>query len=283
MNVLILGKGYIGSHLLNTLSNNHFVQIIRRGDVDYANRETFLSFLKTNDPDIIINCSGYTGYPNVDGCETNKQDCWFYNVVAPLNVLQVAEMLDKPVFHVSSGCIYSGYDKEYTEQDEPNFGLFNAQSSYYSKTKHAFETISQNYNSYIFRIRMPFDSTTYRKNYLYKLYKYNTLISSKNSLTSVQDLSNFIGGFILNYKFIAPGIFNVVNPGGVDAKEIIDILKKNGIVNPQWQFIDTADLKTVANRSNCVLDCSKIQALGLGLPDALTSLNENIKQLAQKI
>ena len=33
--------------------------------------------------DVVINASGYTGRPNVDACEDNKDDTWYYNVTVP--------------------------------------------------------------------------------------------------------------------------------------------------------------------------------------------------------
>jgi len=283
MNILLLGKGYIGGLLLTSLSKEHSVKIIQRQDLDYTNKNTLFNFLKANKYDIIINCSGFTGTPNVDGCELHKNDCWFYNVVAPHNVLLAADALNVPVFHVSSGCIYSGYEKDFTEQDEPNFGIYSNTSSYYSKCKHAFETISKNFNVYIFRIRMPFDGTTHRKNYLNKLYTYDNLISQKNSLTSTQDLCDFIAKFLSVFQDVQPGPINVVNPGAVDAEYILNLFSQNKIINKNWKIIELTDLITRAQRSNCILDSRKLADLGLSLPSAYKSLERDVKEFATKV
>jgi dTDP-4-dehydrorhamnose reductase len=283
MNLLILGRGYIGTALENALKKQHTVKTIQRKDVDYTDKNILHKFLGRNSFDLIINCSGYTGSPNVDGCEANKSDCWFYNVVAPHNVLLVADALKIPVFHVSSGCIYSGYEKDFTEQDEPNFGIYSTVSSYYSKCKHAFETISKNFNAYIFRIRMPFDGTVHRKNYLNKIYTYNNLISLKNSLTSVQDLCDCINKFLSIYKDVQPGPINIVNPEPLDAQFILQLFKQYNVVNQNWKLIELEDLNTVANRSNCVLDSSRLASLGLSLPSSYTSLERDVKAFATKV
>lgn len=283
MKILILGHGYVGSHLHAALAATHEVIVVKRNQTDYTDRATFLAFLQTNCPDVIINCSGYTGSPNVDGCEANKQDCWFYNVVAPLNVLDVARDMNVPVVHISSGCIYSGYNKDYTEIDEPNFGIYNSESSFYSKSKHAFETVSQNYPVYILRIRMPFDGTTHHKNYLYKLYKYDQLISLENSVTCLSDLCDFVHKLIANLHQIQPGIFNVVNPGRIAAENVLQIFRQHGINNNNWEIIQLENLQTVAKRSNCILDSTKINELGLGLPEAQQSLQKHVLQLAKNI
>ena len=283
MNLLLLGKGYVGSQLYGYLKKTNTVHFVSRAEVNYASKIEFLKYVKSVEPDAIINCSGYTGAPNVDACEHNKSDCWFYNVIAPFNVAQVADICNVPVLHVSSGCIYTGYEKEFLETDEPNFGLYSNDSSYYSKTKHAFETITKNYNIHIFRIRMPFDGTTHPKNYLYKLYKYDNLISLPNSLTSMPDFCKFVSKFLHNLNVQTPGVYNVANTGGVRASDITELFQQHNIHNPNWKFISIEDLKTVAKRSNCVLSTSKITSLGLHFTDLKQSLLQSVLQLASQI
>lgn len=280
--ILLLGKGYIGSTLEKFLfEKNLKTMAFRRSEMDYTSPFVLQKFLNDHKDnfELIINCSGYTGAPNVDACENNKQDCWFWNVVVPKNIALAATTHMIPVFNISSGCIYDGYEKEYTEQDTPNFGLFSDRSSYYSKTKHACETVVQDLYVYTLRIRMPFDGTINPKNYLNKIHKYDNLISSKNSLTSVNDLYSFIFKLLFMYRQIPPGPLNVVNSGGVDAQQIVELLKVAGINNEKWNFISLENLQTKANRSNCVLSNEKIKSFNIALPDALESLERDISQL----
>lgn len=282
--ILILGKGYIGSQLDVFLRRKN-LQVIsyRKSELDYTNPLVLQKLLLDHKDtfEVIINCAGYTGTPNVDGCEANKKDCWFWNVIVPRNIALAASTHFLPVFNISSGCIYGGYDKEYTEEDDPNFGIYSDVSSFYSKTKHACETIIKDLYTYTFRIRMPFDGTPASKNYLNKLIKYDTLISQPNSLTSVHDMFECIFRMLFLYRQLAPGPVNVVNEGSIDAKEIIEIMKSHGIVNSNWNFIDTADLKTKANRSNCVLSTQKLRDLNIALPDVRSSLERDISELSK--
>lgn len=281
--VLILGKGFIGRNLTTFLKERNIqTENYSRSELDYTDPVTFQQFLKDkyNNYEIVINCSGYTGSPNVDGCEANKQECWFRNVIVPRNVVLSSNMFELPVFQVNSGCIYSGYDKHYDEIDEPNFGLFNDNSSFYSKTKHACETIFKNCLVYSLRIRMPFEGTLDKKNYLHKLYKYNNLISMPNSLTSTEDLYSFILKFIVLRGTITPGPVNVVNEGYIDSKEIIDMFKKHNVINEKWNFIDIDSLNTKAKRSNCILSTDKLRSVNLQLPDVRQSLERDIAKFA---
>jgi len=130
---------------------------------------------------------------------------------------------------------------------------------------------------------MPFDGSLLSKNYLNKIYKYKNLVSIKNSLTSTTDLNNFIAKFLFTFKVIPSGSINVVNTGGVEAKEIVDLLKKAGIENPEWNFVDLKSLDVIANRSNCVLSTEKLRQYNLELPPAMQSLERDIALFARNV
>lgn len=278
--VLILGKGFIGTELSNFFKScNLDHEIYSRSMLDYNDKDAFDNFLKdsNNKYYCVINTSGYTGRPNVDGCEKNKEDCWKYNVMYPLNVIKAANNNKLAVLHVSSGCIYNGYDKEYTEEDQPNFGLFSDTSSFYSKCKHAAEIMFDGYCVYILRIRIPFVEKDCPKNYFTKIVNYDNLIDMPNSVTSVRDFNSFLFRFLFMLRELPGGIYNCVNSGSVKASDVVDIMKKNGIENKNWNFIDVKDLNTVANRSNCVLSTKKVEQFNLPFPNALESIERDIK------
>lgn len=280
--ILILGKGFIGTNLFNYFNESKLeCELYSKSMLDYTDIDTFNNFLNDNGGkyEVIINTSGYTGSPNVDGCETNKKDCWNHNVTNAINIVKVSNGNDLPVIHVGSGCIYSGYDKVYTEEDEPNFGLFSDNSSFYSKCKHASELLLDNTWVYILRIRIPFTHNMVPKNYFTKLLKYDNLINESNSVTSVTDFNNFVFRFLYLMRDLPGGIYNTVNPGPVKASDIVEILKKNGLENKNWNFIETKNLNTKANRSNCVLSTEKIDRYNLPFPNSIESIERDIKKL----
>ena len=131
------------------------------------------------------------------------------------------------------------------------------------------------------RIRMPFCDYDSPRNLLIKLLKYDNLVKFKNSLTSIDDLSFFVNKFIERQLYKSdPGIYNVTNPGAVDAAEIISILSKNNLINENWKFVDIENLNLKANRSNCVLSSEKLASMGLSLPDVNISLDKCAKALS---
>lgn len=282
-NILLLGKGYIGSNLAEYFISKSDIKsnIYSKKDLNYLDINTLNKYLQQNQSiqiDYIINCAGYTGRPNVEGCENDKETCWKYNVKLPILLTEVASYWNIPIIHISSGCVYTGYEKDYTEEDEPNFGIYNQNSSFYSKTKHACELSLKSSNSYIFRIRMPFSQKSSQRNYIDKILKYENLISYNNSLTNINDLNEFIYKFINLKNKPEYGIYNVTNHGSANAKEITQILKKYNLENKNWKFLNQDEMNFKVARSNCVLSTEKIKKLNLELPNILCSIENAISK-----
>ncbi|NDG52939.1 MAG: NAD-dependent epimerase/dehydratase family protein [Flavobacteriia bacterium] len=287
MKILILGKGYVGTALAKCLSKVYEVNLVTKRELDYTDRaRLFLHIQKQKDPyAFVINTCGYTGRPNVDACEDNVEDTWYYNVTVPVNIQKTCKDTGVRLIHISSGCIYDGYDKEYSEEDEPNFGLLNPKSSWYSKTKHACEMMLKDRDVYTFRIRMPFCETWSERNILTKLIKYDKIIDQKNSLTNLEDLCGFIMYFmsdVLDQGIKhAYGLYNVVNPQPIETSEIVAMLNKYGLGNKNWSKITTDELYTFTKteRSNCVLSDKKITSLELKLPNTYKSLERCVSAM----
>lgn len=282
-NILLLGKGYIGSNLAEYFISKSDIKsnIYSKKDLNYLDINTLNKYLQQNQSiqiDYIINCAGYTGRPNVEGCENDKETCWKYNVKLPILLTEVASYWNIPIIHISSGCVYTGYEKDYAEEDEPNFGIYNQNSSFYSKTKHACELSLKSSNSYIFRIRMPFSQKSSQRNYIDKILKYENLISYNNSLTNINDLNEFIYKFINLKNKPEYGIYNVTNHGSANAKEITQILKKYNLENKNWKFLNQDEMNFKVARSNCVLSTEKIKKLNLELPNILCSIENAISK-----
>ena len=289
MNITILGKGYIGSALHKKLSTipDHVVNVYARSELDYTDVTTIVDYIIKKAPGIIINASGYTGRPNVDACEDAREDTWYHNVEVPGMLGDICNKHNVNFIHVSSGCIYTGYDKNFTEYDQPNFGLLSSESSWYSKTKHAGELMLSGTNAHVFRIRMPFCETNSPRNVITKLRKYDNVIDELNSVTNVEDFCDFVEKYInTKIQYGHPGaVYNVVNPQPVKTSTITNMLNTYGIGNPRWQTITLKQLKQNhirANRSNCVLSTENINKYNLSLPCTELSLDRCIRNMSHE-
>jgi dTDP-4-dehydrorhamnose reductase len=285
-NILILGKGYMGNHVYNhLLKNEHSVQIVSSKELNYHESDLLYKYILNKNITTVINCSGFTGRPNIDEAEIKKELCWNLNVVIPLKINKICDLLNVDYIHISSGCIYDGYEKEWNEEDKSNYGLFDNNSSFYSKSKHAFEILSNDLKGVILRIRMPFGPDDSSRNYLNKIRSYDKLINFKNSKTYIPDFCEFVNKLIHKRKEnYNPNkeIYNVVNPSPLYTNEVCDIMKDYGFHNGNWNFVSLSSLEIATGRSNCTLNCDKVQEIH-NFKTERESLNECYQIKMEKI
>lgn len=282
--ILILGRGYVANYISKHLAGAYKVCIVSKTELDYTNRHIFEKELKWRSPDIVINCSGYTGTPNIDSAEYEKELCWKLNVTIPINVHNICVENNIDYIHISTGCIYTNYDKIYDENDTPNFGLFDVDSSFYSKSKHAYELQAAQLPGTSIRIRMPFASDTHARNYLTKIKSYDSLITNINSKTYIPDLARAVSFLIDKVRWIRPRkneVFNVVNSQPLSTIEVCELMEKYRYANPNWQFVDIDKIPIKAGRSNCVLSTQKIESIGFKIRTERECLEETLQGICE--
>jgi 3,5-epimerase/4-reductase len=271
MKVLLLGSnGYLGQNFLGLYPDAACPQ------VDIADPRQVAEALDYEKPDVVINCSGKTGRPNVDWCETHKEETLRSNVTGPLILLDELQKRGIYWVHLSSGCIYSGDNngKGFTEDDAPNF-----YGSFYSRTKLWSDQILKDFPVLVLRLRMPFDGTKEPRSLISKLSKYTRVLDEQNSLTCIPDLMTATKGLIEKRK---TGIYNMTNPGSMSPYEVMEMYKQ--IVDPAHSFekLTLENLVEVvkAGRSNCLLSCTKLAGEGLGMPPVRESMEKSLRELA---
>jgi len=256
--VLILGKGYVGGYLLAGMVKNPAIEVeaLSKAELDYTDEYYLRDYMKEHRFDYLINAQGFTGRPNVDQAEQEKEACWKYNVQVPLMLNTLCRELHVQPIHITSGCIFTGYDKSWTEVDEPNFGVFNPESSFYSTSKHAFESVSD--NGIIIRIRMPFCDILHDRSYLTKIHKYDNLIQAVNSKTYIPELVDFIETIVEDGR-TGHDVVHFTNPKPLATADVVDIMRGFELENLNWSWVDIEELDLAAGRSNCVLDTTKVK------------------------
>lgn len=265
MYIVLGARGYIGSAIVNELRSRSLPYIaLSRDRVDYISSRIFGKYLDKHreqgrKPPTIINCAGYVGKPNVDACEENKEECILGNVIFPSMLSNLCTSRGVKLCHISSGCIYSGYEKDFSEEDIPNFTL--QTGSFYSGTKALAERMLKDKPStYIFRLRIPFDHHPSPRNYITKLIDYKRLLNRRNSLSHRGDFANYSLNLL---EMQAPyGIYNITNKGHLNASDVTSLIKKHLLPDKEFHFFEKYRhfLKvTTAPRSNCILDTSKLE------------------------
>lgn len=270
MYILLGGAGYVGTAFQKylTQTGQPFMSV-SRADVNYADPAVLKDFLRAQRPDFLINAAGFTGRPNVDACELQKTDCLAGNAVLPGILREVCEDLKLPWGHVSSGCIYTGTRADgggFTEQDPPNFSFRQNNCSFYSGCKALGEEVLAGARQcYVWRLRIPFDCFDSPRNYITKMMKYDRLLNATNSLSHLGD---FVEACVqCRTNDVDYGIYNLTNPGAVTTKDVVDMIRAQGLSNRDFSFFESEEqfMQVAARtpRSNCVLDTSKAQQASL--------------------
>jgi dTDP-4-dehydrorhamnose reductase len=226
-------------------------------------------------PEFLINAAGYTGKPNVDGCEVHKMECLEGNAVFPGLVQEVCAETNTPWGHVSSGCIFTGSRPDgsgFREEDAPNFSFRQNNCSFYSGTKALGEEILREApQCYLWRLRIPFNHIDHPRNYLTKMISYARLLEARNSLSQLDD---FVRATWECWSRRLPfGVYNVTNPGAITTREVIELVKKSALgarlqaKGKEFSFFADEEefMKAAAKtpRSSCVLDSGKLTRLGV--------------------
>jgi len=280
MIILFGSSGYIGSEFKRQLEELKlpFFCWSNSSKTTFADLEKWYN---KSDPiiDMAINAAGYTGKPNVDACELNKEDTLNGNVLWPQILTDWCILHDISLGHVSSGCIYQGRrddGKPFTEKDEPNFTWSKNNGSFYSGTKAIGETVVKKWEkSYIWRLRIPFEENNNSRNYISKLLKYEKLLQAENSISNKQE---FVSACIQSFtKKIPYGIYNVTNIGYITTDNIVAKLKNTIAKDKNFTLIGEEELYAGfanAKRSNCVIDNTKLLSTGIKMKNVEDALNE---------
>jgi dTDP-4-dehydrorhamnose reductase len=210
--VLIFGgRGYVGQNLLS-VSPEAVIS-----DADIAASDRVAGALADARPDIVINCAGKTGRPNIDWCEDHKAETLRANLTGALVVLEECLKRGLYLVHLSSGCIYQGDKggKGWSEDGPPNY-----MGSFYSRTKAWSDQVLREFPVLLLRMRMPFDGTLSERSLVMKVRKYNRVLTEPNSIT---DMPDFLRAFQTLIARRALGTYNVVNEGLISPYEIMTL------------------------------------------------------------
>lgn len=287
--LLLGGSGFIGSAFARELAaRNIDFSSVSRTQVDYTKFDATYSLLKKTRPDLVINCSGVTGVPNVDWCETHRNETIAANVIAPAAISDACYALGVILGHVSTGCIYDGERPggvPWTEEDPPNFDFDSGGCSFYSGTKALAEwKLTANPLAYIWRLRLPFCEEADPKNYITKLLNYPAIFDSPRN--SLSHLGECVRACVDTWADgLKRGIYNVVNPGSLTNREVVEMIQAIFKPNRNYdRWIDEIELYrdfTVAARSNCVLSCKKLLDADIELRPVSLAMQETLASYKQ--
>ena len=286
MKVSVIGAGFVSDHLFyNKIPNK----------IDFSSK-LIGNMLDEHKPDVLINCVGKTGRPNVDWCEVNREITSITNTALPIALAEQCAKKSIHLIHIGSGCIFFGDSPNKIPDRSSSIIIgdppmkdcgwketdFANPKSFYSKTKYAADLALEGMsNVTVLRIRMPVSSVNHPRNLLNKLKGYQKVIDIPNSMTFMKDLTRCIDWVV---KGSHMGIYHVTNPQPLSAAQIMSEYQKH-VPSHTFSVISESELDslTIAKRSNCILNCEKLNSAGFFMTPAQEALAECMAEYVKNI
>jgi 3,5-epimerase/4-reductase len=261
---VVFGKGFIGKRLEEQLGYD-------LTSLNPLNLSELQDFLDDRKPEVVINAIGKAGRPNIDWCESHKEETTLSNVSAAINLGVECSKRGIYFVHFGSGCLYKGDNngKGYTEEDSPNC----LGNQFYQKTKYLTEQMLKEFPGLILRVRFPIDNRPHERNIVDKLLSYPAVIDIPNSMGTVPHMIDAISKLI---QLRADGVYHLVNPGMISPLEILKMYQRivDSSFIPKEMTLTELDRATLGKRTNCMLNTDKLNSLGIHLPEIHEAVEE---------
>ena len=278
MKWLVFGhKGWIGQQVVKIIESKEYIVVTT--DIRVDDEQNVDKLLQDINPDRVISLIGRThgeGYSTIDYLEQkgklieNVRD----NLYGPLVLGLLCKKYNIHYTYLGTGCIFSGYNEEYKEENIPDFF-----GSSYSVVKGFTDRLMKQLDDNVLnvRIRMPITSEKNNvRNFIYKITHYEKICSMTNSMTVLPELLPLMIDMADKKQ---TGTINLTNPGAITHNEILEMYKE--IVDPTfiWQnfTIEEQDNILLSGRSNNILDTTKL----VNLYPNVKPIKESIREVLQ--
>lgn len=263
--VLILGAGQLGCSFGDSYS------IFRKDALNITNYDRINRFLTSYNPDIVINAAAYT---NVDIQVKDFKLAKEVNTVAVKNLAKMSRSLEFKLIQISTDYIFDGLKMApYIETDQT------CPLNFYGVMKEIAEEEVQEHSSDYLIIRTSWLWSSTGKNMVTFFAKPEPVKAIVDHISCLTHVSTVKDAIIKLIDMDAKGIYHVTDQGATTpynvAKHIRRLWQRDSY---KTEPVLQKSLNRPATRPNySVLDCSKIQSLGIELPTWKESLNAHFK------
>jgi len=284
--ILITGaNGQLGNELKIVSKNFYGYEFIFTDidNLDLTSPELIKEFIKTSNPDWIINCAAYN---LVDKAENEPDTAMEINGTAVKNITEAIAGSEIKLIHISSDYVYDGQANSPYNETSPTNPL-----SAYGRSKLAGEKQALHHPGSMI-IRTSWLYSSYGNNFVKTILKHAT---DKESLRVVFDqtgtptyaadlaeaIMSIISGVIRNQNALNAGIYNYSNEGACSWYDFaVEIVREANLRCSIIPFL-TKDYQLAAQRPvYSVMDKSKIKEnYGLSIPHWRSSLQKCMKLL----
>jgi len=267
--VLLVGKGWIGSQVMEVLKTRPDVALVQESAVRADDLAALREEIRAVKPTHIISTMGRT-HGVIDGAVIPTIDYLEYpgklrenvrdNLFAPLAMAKLCTDADIHLTYLGTGCIFefdeahADADHGFKESDKPNFF-----GSGYSIVKGFTDQLMALYEDSVLnvRIRMPITAAPSPRDFITKIVTYEKICSMENSMTVLDELIPIMVDMALTKK---TGTVNLTNPGTISHEEILTMYKEIVDSSKTWRTMTYEEQSQIlkSKRSNNALDTSKL-------------------------
>jgi dTDP-4-dehydrorhamnose reductase len=273
MSVLLLGHGYIAHALAKEMASRGIEFRDNKVQASHLNFNLLMGMLHKPHTDLVINAAAFIPSPTVDACKDNPEQNILGNVLLPATLAHACRQCDVPLMHISTGCLFDE-QREYTEQDTPTRGWDGYCGAYVGAKLLAEQAALENPESFVLRIRLPFDETDHPRNYLSKLGSFPTVFDHWNSLTHRGDFAK--AALDLWQNEAAYGIYHCVNPGQVSARQVVLAMMEESVIARCPEFNESPP------STGCRLSTAKLEAAGVRMRHVDEAIADSLRNWRKK-
>lgn len=283
--LLFGGNGWLGGTLTRLLRERSDVEL-HLATSRLEDRSGVANELDRVKPTRVLNAAGVTGRPNVDWCESHKEETVRVNVIGTLTLADLCDARGVHLTVFATGCIYEydaahplGSGVGFKEHELPNF-----KASFYSETKGYVDQMLKHYrHTLTLRVRMPLsDEYEHPRSFITKITHYARVVDVPNSMTILDELLPI--SIDMSLKSVV-GVFNFTNPGAISHNQVLALYRE--FIHPDFTWtnfsLDEQAKILAAGRSNNELDASKLKALYPDIQDIHTGMRALFARMKQKV
>lgn len=185
------------------------IAALTRQELDIAGKKAVLEKFEAGNFDAVINCAAYT---DVDGSETNIEQCYAANTIGVENLASAAKAFDAGFVTISTDYVFDGEKSDfYTQRDTPN------PQGVYAKAKLEGEIAARNAYARSIIVRSGWIYGKHGTNFLSIM---DRLLAEGKSVKAISDsygTPTFAKDLAVRLRELAeldlPGIYHVTNSG----------------------------------------------------------------------
>ena len=236
MRILVTGvKGQLGYNCVKELNKRGYTDVkgIDIEDLDIADENKVLEYIKTYKPDVVMHNAAYTA---VDKAELNYDACYKVNALGPKYIAEACKEIDAKMVYISTDYVFDGTKDGYYEIDDNANPI-----SVYGKTKLEGENFVKSILNKYFIVRISWVFGINGNNFIKTMLKLakvgktelNVVNDQIGSPTYTADLAVLLCDMIETNKY---GTYHATNEGTCSwyefAKKIFELSNINMKVNP---------------------------------------------------